>query len=188
MAKKPKRKVVATKAGNPLDRVRSVKVGLYLDATDVAGVTLQRQADKFKLPTGKTIDVVAMLARCHRLLSQLGKIVRVDEQGNIREGGTNALEAKRREDALMARLKREEFEKSLVPAEIVEGMFARIATRMRQAGEKLQARYGAEAGDLLRQSLAEAQADIDEGLSRIPSPTEVMFESDNPDPRLAPRD
>ncbi|HJX11107.1 MAG TPA: hypothetical protein VJ733_11495, partial [Candidatus Binatia bacterium] len=108
---------------------------------------------RIKLP-----DVVRAL---HDFLStNASKLAREDDP-LLQGGSTPALERYREERALLARLDRQERERSLLPRDEVREFLGRIAAILRGAGEALQRQFGATAVCVLYDCLDESEREIE---------------------------
>jgi hypothetical protein len=127
---------------------------------------LIEQAERYGIAFGgAVVDLPKVVRQLHDFLAENALKLARDEDGdpllNGAGGSSPALEEYRRERAALARYDRLERERVLLPREEVRQALGRIATIMRGVGDSLQAQFGAAAGEMVNEGLADAQREID---------------------------
>lgn len=123
---------------------------------------LHEQAERYGIPFGgRTINLPDVVRALHSFLKENALRLAYDESDPMMSGLTSpALEEYRRERAALARLDRLEREQELVDRATVRTGFGRVAALLREAGETLQTRYGADAAQVLIDALENAQREL----------------------------
>ncbi|MEZ6072261.1 MAG: hypothetical protein R3C10_18880 [Pirellulales bacterium] len=123
---------------------------------------INEQAKRYGIPFGgASINLADVVRALHDFLAENAWKLSQDEALLAGDGSSSpALERYREERALLARLDRLEREEQLVARDQVREGLARIAGLLRTAGETLERRHGAEAADVLREALEEAEREI----------------------------
>jgi len=124
---------------------------------------LNEQAHRYGLPIGgRTIDLPAFVAALHDFLAaNARKLAAGDDDDPALAGASSPnLERKRGEDWRMARLRRRILEHSYLPQATVHDLLARLAARIRHAGEALQRQFGPAALTILNDALTDAETEI----------------------------
>ncbi|MEX2025874.1 MAG: hypothetical protein WEH44_01215 [Pirellulaceae bacterium] len=134
--------------------------------------TLQRVADHFHIRIGTVRDwrKLGMPGRPqHWNLDEIETWRRQRDQAHATRStdplltgpASPALERYREERAIMARLERQEKERSLLPREAVREGLDKIAATLRAAGDALRRQFGEEAQRILNDSLDQAERTIE---------------------------
>jgi hypothetical protein len=123
---------------------------------------INEQAKRYGIPFGgATVNLPDVARAFHDFLAE--NAVRLNQDDALLNGdgaSSPALERYREERALLARLDRLEREEQLVSRDEAREGLARIANLLRTAGETLERQHGADAADVLREALEEAQREI----------------------------
>jgi hypothetical protein len=125
---------------------------------------INEQAARYKLPLdGPTIDLEAFVEAFHDFLSRNAQRLAQDDDALMRSAQTSpALERYREERALLAELDRLERTRQLLPLDYVQQAHDRMAMLIRRAIERLDIRFGNDAGDIMRDTLDDYEREIDE--------------------------
>lgn len=117
---------------------------------------LNEQAIRYNLPIGgASISLPDVVRRLHDILREYGhklSAIDGDDDPDMKGPASPWLEKYREEQARMARLKRLEMEKQLLPRHIIHDGLTAIATTIRQAGERL-AKISPDAVEVLNQAI-----------------------------------
>lgn len=142
----------------------------YLQATGVANKVILEQAQKLDLPWNpheKSVDLFAMVAAFHRLISENPKafyrIVRFAQLKEVLESDENVAdwgEEFLKEKTFEARDKREVRRGEMLHAAAVAQVHARLADRWKRFAETLGQRFGEAAQRLFAQAWDDQQADL----------------------------
>ena len=128
---------------------------------------INEQASRYGLPFGgPVVDLPEFVRAFHDFLAASAqKLAR--EPDDLLEGGPSpALERYRQERAELARLDRMERQRQLLPRDAVRESLARIASLIRQAGERLEREFGPQAAGCLYEALDEAQREIERAFGK----------------------
>ena len=122
---------------------------------------LHEQAARYGLPFGGPVINLPELAQALHdfLATHAAKLVADDPL--LQGVASPALEAYRQERTSLARLERRQRERELVPREEARLALGRVAQLLRVASETLERRHGSDAGQILLEALAEAEAEIE---------------------------
>lgn len=122
---------------------------------------LNEQAVRYDIPFGgSTIDLPAVVKRLHDFLAENASKLARDDDALLNGALSPALERYREERAAIARLERLEREGKLLPRHEVRQFLARVATILREAGERLEREVGPAAAAIFYEALEEARQEI----------------------------
>jgi hypothetical protein len=123
---------------------------------------INEQARRYGIPFGgATINLPDVVRALHDFLAENAQRLNQDDVLLAGDGVSSpALERYREERALLARLDRLEREEQLVARDEVREGLARVASLLRTAGETLERLHGADAAEVLREALADAEREI----------------------------
>lgn len=123
---------------------------------------LHEQAALYGIPFGEAvIDLPKVVRALHDFLAANGRKLMSPDDDLLQAGVPSpALERYREERAALAKLDRQEREGTLLPREGVRSGMARIAARLRGAGEALERQFGASAREILDEALDDAVMDV----------------------------
>ena len=120
------------------------------------------QAKRYGIPfDGAVIDLPKVIRALHDFLAANALKLAKDGDPMMAGGDSPALEEYRREQVLMARLKRGEMEGQLIPRDESRMALGRIAAILRNCGELLQRQFGPGALDILNEALDDAEQETD---------------------------
>jgi hypothetical protein len=122
---------------------------------------LNQQAIRYGIPVGEaTIDLGKLARWLHDLLRDKGDRILSSDDADASLSGpfSQALEEYRREQTRIARLKRLDMEKTLVPRKEVHQVMSDLAALIRGGIEMLQLRHGNEAAEIIRDCLDQYEA------------------------------
>lgn len=125
---------------------------------------LNEQAVLYGLPFGTAvIDLPAVIRALHDFLARNAKkLSALDCDDPLLVGESSpALERYRDERAKLAKMDRQERERTLLPREEIHEMLGRVARIIRGAGDGLQRQYGSEAHALLDEAMDDADKEIE---------------------------
>jgi hypothetical protein len=126
---------------------------------------INEQAERYDIPFGgSTIDLPAVVRRIHDFLAENAHKLAREDDVLLQGAPSPALEKYREERAKIARLERLEREGKLLPRHQIREFLARVATLIRDAGERVDRQYGAAAAAILYEALDEAQREIERTL------------------------
>lgn len=146
---------------------------------------LHEQAARYGLPFGGAVVHLPELAKAlHDFLATHATKLTADDP-LLQGAASPALEQYRQERAALARMERRQRERQLLPREEVRAALGRIATLIRAAGELLERRHGADAGQILLEALREAQLDIDRSFGELIAGDEQVEEEEVDGPTSA---
>lgn len=113
--------------------------------------------DMHRLPvSGPVVDLFAVVAALRQRMHEYFALRREDPEDPMGSGGDSpALERWREEKWMLARLDRQEREKTLIPRDLVREIMVLQSTIVRPALESLQRQFGPEAYDLMAGALAD---------------------------------
>ena len=126
---------------------------------------INEQAERYDIPFGgSTIDLPAVVRRIHDFLAENALKLARDDDVLLQGAPSPALERYREERAKIAKLERLEREGKLLPRHQIREFLARVATLIREAGERLDRQFGESSAAILYEALDEAQREIDRTL------------------------
>jgi hypothetical protein len=119
------------------------------------------QAKRYGIPfDGAVVDLPKVIRSLHDFLAANAYKLAKDDDPLMGGGDSPALEEYRREQVLMARYKRLELERQLIPRDEARVVQGRIASIIRNCGEVLQRQFGPAALDILNEALDDAEAEV----------------------------
>jgi hypothetical protein len=123
---------------------------------------INEQAERYGIPFGgRTIDLTKVVRALHNFLAVNAAKLASDDDLMQGDPSSPALERYREERALLARLDRLERERVLVQRDQVREGLGRITSIIRTAGDTLQRQFGPGAGEILYESLNNAEREIE---------------------------
>jgi len=143
---------------------RTIPKRHWLEMSGRQTKVVNEQAHRYGLPIGgRTIDLPAVIAALHDFLAaNARKLAAGDDDDPALAGASSPnLERKRGEDWRMARLRRRILEHSYLPRSTIHDLLARLAARIRHAGEALQRQFGPAALTILNDALTDVETEID---------------------------
>jgi hypothetical protein len=123
---------------------------------------INEQAERYGIPFGGPIvDLPKVVKALHDFLAANAYKLAKDDDPLMGGGDSPALEEYRKEQTLMARMKRREMERQLIPRDESRIALGKIASIIRNCGEILQRQFGPAALDVLNEALGDMDLEIE---------------------------
>ena len=122
---------------------------------------ITEQADRYDIPFGgPVIDLTKVVPALFDFFAANALKLAKPDDPLMAGGDSPMLEKYREEQYLMAKLKRGEMERTLIPRDEARVAQGRIASIIRNCGEVLQRQFGPAALDILNEALDDAEAEV----------------------------
>jgi len=122
---------------------------------------INEQSERYGIPFGgAVIDLTKVARALHDFFAANAMKLAKPEDPLMAGGDSPMLEKYREEQYLMAKLKRGEMERTLIPRDETRMCMGRMATILRNCGEVLQRQFGPGALDVLNEALDDAEAEV----------------------------
>jgi len=115
------------------------------------------------------VDLQAVLTAFHDFLAENKHVLKTGNNGKARMASSPALEEYRVEQVEIARMKKLEMARQLVPREPIRAMHERLSSILRDLGDNLQRRCGNDAFALLKTAMERYEATVKECLGDLRS-------------------
>lgn len=148
------------------EALRACPKKLYVELSGRQHKILDDQAARYSLPLlGPAVDLFALLHKFHDLLAEHGgKLLAAEEEQEATDWANEC----KKEQALKARAERLALCGQLLRRHVVDATLQNVAALLRSAGERMQQQGHTDAYQLLDETLADAQVQIDELLRQQP--------------------
>jgi hypothetical protein len=134
---------------------------------------LTEQADRYDIPFGgAVIDLTKVVPDLHKFLAANALKLAKPDDPLMAGGDSPMLEKYREEQYLMAKLKRGEMERTLIPRDETRMCMGRMASILRNCGEVLQRQFGPGALDVLNEALDDAEGEVNRCLGELETKAE----------------